>query len=699
TLGYQPIAGINGDYFSLSSGIPTGLLITEGVLRSSEHSSWPAVGFFADGSAIIGRPELDITAKVGRKDVTIYDLNKAVYEGSGITLLTDSFSATTRVAVSTFNVVLGIDSGSIAIGDEISCTVLEKLTTSSPIDIAEGTAVLCAPVGAVNHTGLTSLQVGDTISISFSGDAAWEDVVYAVGGAEMLLDEGEVVAPSSSAAPRTALGIKADGSVLLYTVDGRQSGYSSGATLPQLAQRLQELGCVSAINLDGGGSTTAAARYPGEEDFVIVNRPSGGSQRQCANFIFLVNTAPASGVAEHLFIYPYSGYALAGAPLQFDVTATDNAFRRTNLPGAVSFSSDLGSINASGLLSSRSNTGSGTVSVTAGGLSAAADITLINKPDAISLSSDGVILGDATISLLGGESIDFDAVVYYQHMEILSGDAALTWSVEGGIGSVDAEGRFSAHSYLQEGSGYVVASYGKASAKVPVSITARGQLLEDFEGDSSWFGSSNSWWQVSENSDLTKVRYGYKSAQLDYTAADKNSFISLPISFSFTESPESLNFWIYGDGSGNLLTLDVMTAAGLQRLTALSLDFNGWQNALISLPEGTTAVTGIGLLCSGATTGTLYLDQFIASWGYYVDTEAPTVLLEVGSGMARAAVSDALDSELLPENIRLTYDGAPLEFRYDAATKVLNAELPADDGSSHLLALTAADRSGNIARV
>src|SRR5699024_12389077 len=45
-------------------------------------------------------------------------------------------------------------------------------------------------------------------------------------------------------------------SLVFYTIDGRRSGYSIGASMTQVAQRLIELGCVSALCLDGGGSTT-----------------------------------------------------------------------------------------------------------------------------------------------------------------------------------------------------------------------------------------------------------------------------------------------------------------------------------------------------------------------------------------------------------------------------------------------------------
>lgn len=65
---------------------------------------------------------------------------------------------------------------------------------------------------------------------------------------------------------RTALGITADGTVILLTADGRFRNLAEGFTLPELASVMKWLGCVNAINLDGGGSTTMFVR----------GRPNGG---------------------------------------------------------------------------------------------------------------------------------------------------------------------------------------------------------------------------------------------------------------------------------------------------------------------------------------------------------------------------------------------------------------------------------------
>ena len=69
--------------------------------------------------------------------------------------------------------------------------------------------------------------------------------------------------------PRTAAGYTKDGKLILLVVDGRQKE-SRGVSLQELATLMAELGCVEALNLDGGGSSTIVVNG------VRLNRPAGG---------------------------------------------------------------------------------------------------------------------------------------------------------------------------------------------------------------------------------------------------------------------------------------------------------------------------------------------------------------------------------------------------------------------------------------
>ena len=62
--GYRVIGGINGDFYNTSSGLPVGLIVTDGLLRSSD-SGYYAMGFRKDGSAVLGQPRLSVSADLG----------------------------------------------------------------------------------------------------------------------------------------------------------------------------------------------------------------------------------------------------------------------------------------------------------------------------------------------------------------------------------------------------------------------------------------------------------------------------------------------------------------------------------------------------------------------------------------------------------------------------------------------------------
>ena len=100
-------------------------------------------------------------------------------------------------------------------------------------------------------------------------DIEAEDVVTAgpvllVGGADEPLVKNDF---NTRRNPRTAVGRKADGTVLLVVADGRNRE-AAGLSMRELQQVMAALGCVDAINLDGGGSTTMVVH--GE----VVNHPS-----------------------------------------------------------------------------------------------------------------------------------------------------------------------------------------------------------------------------------------------------------------------------------------------------------------------------------------------------------------------------------------------------------------------------------------
>lgn len=103
-------------------------------------------------------------------------------------------------------------------------------------------------------------------------------IVQAASGLQMIVRDGEIFdfAPlepfSFVRHPRTAAGIRRDGTVILTVVDGRIPDYSNGTSLVDLGRLMLSFGADRAINLDGGGSSAIYTRQDGE--FVLHSRPA-----------------------------------------------------------------------------------------------------------------------------------------------------------------------------------------------------------------------------------------------------------------------------------------------------------------------------------------------------------------------------------------------------------------------------------------
>lgn len=155
----------------------------------------------------------------------------------------------------------------------------------APLPLGGG-VVIGAQTGGSRAADVSDLGVGDEITLSWS--LRLPGVTEAIGGSPILLADGAIMVSADcntylcSANPRTAVGIKANGDILLVVIDGRQPGWSKGMTQIQEARYLKSLGAVDALNLDGGGSSTMVVRD------VVKNRPSDGNERAVSSAIVIL---------------------------------------------------------------------------------------------------------------------------------------------------------------------------------------------------------------------------------------------------------------------------------------------------------------------------------------------------------------------------------------------------------------------------
>jgi hypothetical protein len=118
---------------------------------------------------------------------------------------------------------------------------------------------------------------GNKITIAARAAELPKDAQQIVGGSQVIVANGKPFGPDADAAPRTAAGVdKAGKRLVLLVVDGRRTDYSAGLSIRKVAEEMVRLGCWSAINLDGGGSSTLVTRNPKTGRHEVRNRPSDG---------------------------------------------------------------------------------------------------------------------------------------------------------------------------------------------------------------------------------------------------------------------------------------------------------------------------------------------------------------------------------------------------------------------------------------
>ena len=155
------------------------------------------------------------------------------------------------------------------------------VSTAGNMAITPGSVIISGH--GASAAALAQLRLGDRVILSETlGSATADAADTVVSGGPLLVEHGRAhvrVAEEKIAgdiakgrAPRTALGIKKDGTLLLVVVDGRNNN-SAGLTLAELATYMLRLGAREAVNFDGGGSSVMAING------LVVNKPSDGKER------------------------------------------------------------------------------------------------------------------------------------------------------------------------------------------------------------------------------------------------------------------------------------------------------------------------------------------------------------------------------------------------------------------------------------
>ena len=461
----QVVAGVNGDFFDLGVGVPFGIFLDEGRILSSPPQYSSTFGIKEDGTPFVMTHGsiLNKTLYIGDKGFELTGINNRIKDANSLMMYTEDYGSSTRVKADSIEVICSVVSGEPKHGETMTLKVNSFRKGMGNAPLGKGLVVLSATGSRMND--IAYLAAGYEITVKLSFSQFWQDVKFAIGGNYTLLKDGVVQNVSDgSRNPRTVIGHKADGTVVFYTIDGRQSGYSAGATLAQAATIMRDLGCTDALNLDGGGSTTFVLRPLGSMTRSVINSPSEGSQRQVANAVVLLNTAPAQD-ATALIIKETGRKVLAGGSYSYSLFgAVDKNLQPRPATGPFTWSvtPEIASISADGVLKTSATQG-GTIQVTVSN-GAAAGATSAEIVDQITQITSQV----SSLILNPNEEASVEVTTLRDSQTVEHTASTLTWAVDSWVGTMTAPGKIKAGSLYAMGNLYV--SYKDVTLKIPVTV-------------------------------------------------------------------------------------------------------------------------------------------------------------------------------------------------------------------------------------
>ena len=324
--GYRVIAAVNGDFFHINDAVKasTGVTIGQGeyykavsnhgavntlaIKNSGEgkqlfttkvNSSVPVLSIYDKDNNIIKKITIDnVNKEPGENEISLYYAQRTQSFGNDVTPVKVSGAYYVKIATCA---VTALKNSFYGVG------VISQFSDSE-VELIKGQFAIKS-----NNSEINALLAADVkIRCQYEyNDPSLEGVENFIGFPYQIITDSEpwkeVQANVDNAMyrhPRTIIGQKANGEVVLAVVDGRQTTKGMyGATSVEMSAIMAYYDCVDAWNLDGGGSSTMIVRKQEGWDFVgafeeeksnwhITNSPSDGGERSDGNHLLVVVKIP-----------------------------------------------------------------------------------------------------------------------------------------------------------------------------------------------------------------------------------------------------------------------------------------------------------------------------------------------------------------------------------------------------------------------
>ncbi len=237
------IVAVNGTYFKPQTGVPLGTLMIDGKVYTGPVYDRVAMGIFDNGFDM-ARVQFDSVLEGSKNSVKVDNINQPRMLSTHVIAYSNDWGKTSP--------------SSPKYGFQIALKDNKVVGASySSLAIPEGGYVIVGPAKL-----LRPLAFEKKVKLKIGISPDWKNVKHIISGGPYLVKDSKVFVDMTAQKlgsvggknPRTAIGYTKDNEMIMVTVDGRE-GSSVGMTLMQLAGFMKSLGCINAMNLDGGGST------------------------------------------------------------------------------------------------------------------------------------------------------------------------------------------------------------------------------------------------------------------------------------------------------------------------------------------------------------------------------------------------------------------------------------------------------------
>ncbi len=645
-------AALNGDFFSMQTGVPSGIMIDGGRLISTDDTKY-ALGFLENGSAIIGKPSISMTVTnltSGGTAKRIDHLNKLPTIW-GVYMVTEDFASTTMTAAESIELVIELE-GELKASGSVEGTVKEIVTDKYNIEIPEGCAVITVSESWETYSQFTDFKKGDRIRIDTECAEIWDRIVTAIGGGDMILEAG--VMPDGiidedhekTVNPRTVVGLKPDGGVVFFAVDGRTSA-SRGLKIEDVSAVMAELGCTYAMNLDGGGSTTVMVKPSGSAETAYVNTPSDGSYRSVANGLLFLSAKGPDGKPAALKVSPNMPYILRGSTIDFTAEALDSAYlpvEATFAKGSLitafaeDYPEDIGWVNdcsfTAGLIGGEYH-----LRVTNGDISGDVSVMVVDKLDDLTVKPEALQIKPGTLLKLDvkaeadGRVLHSTPGSFYYTLNgthvVPDPEAYPNAMIICDLGYLDKNGNFQSFGGEYEGEVEIGVWFDEFVRYVNVKVSDESHLISDFEDETAIDGFTLS--APTGEALVAHAAHGYNSLHgleigFSYETENQSKVMELALNepLTLSQDAESIKMWIYGYGDG-VVSASVQDEDGnvydlSYKITKDYAKQLGWREITAEIPEslksGTLQLTSLlNVNHTGTASQSYVIDDAIIYFG------------------------------------------------------------------------------------